>query len=101
MSTAHQAPKPATAASGGAAPQDYDNAVQALAASIYVQLVKDAVVVSVSDSGSNASISANPEALAKISYKLAETFLDTGAAIKASAKPKTEVFDVNKMDFGL
>jgi len=82
------------------APQEGDGAVQALAASIYIQLVKDAVVISAAAGGGNASITANPESLARISYKLAEAFIDTGDAIRASAKPKTAVFDVNQMDFG-
>lgn len=99
MSAAHHPPKPPSAPTMSA-PQDGDGAVQALAASIYIQLVKDAVVISAAAGGGNASITANPESLARISYKLAEAFIDTGDAIRASAKPKTAVFDVNQMDFG-
>lgn len=82
------------------APTEHDIDVKTLATSIYIQLVKDAVAINITDAGSTASISANPESLAKISYKLAEVFVDTGAAIKASSKPKTVAFDVNQMDFG-
>ena len=99
MSAAHQPPKPQSAPTMSA-PHDSDSATQALAASIYNQLVKEAVVISITDAGSSASITANPEGLAKISFKLAEVFLETGAALRASAKPKTAVFDVNQMDFG-
>ena len=79
-------------------PKDGDHALQALAASIYIQLVKDAVVF---DATHKASMKADAASLAKLSYQLAESFMDTGDALKASAKPKTEVFDVNKMDFGI
>ena len=97
MSSAHQPPKPQPATTMSA-PQSGDHAVQALATSIYIQLVKEAVVI---DATHKVSVSADPAALAKLSYVLAESFIDTGEAIKASAKPKTEVFDVNKMDFGI
>lgn len=99
MSAAHHPPKPVSAPTMSA-PQEGDSAVQALAASIYIQLVKDAVVIGSAETGGNTTITANAESLARISYKLAEAFIDTGDAIRASAKPKTAVFDVNQMDFG-
>ena len=81
-------------------PTEHDIDVKNLATSIYIQLVKDAVVFSTTDQGSTASITASPEGLATISFKLAEAFLDTSAGIKARAKPKSVAFDVNQMDFG-
>lgn len=73
--------------------------VRDLAASIYVQLVKEAVVISVSDAGSTASITANPEALARISFKLSEAFVHASNDIKNDEKPKFAEFDVAKLDF--
>jgi hypothetical protein len=69
--------------------------VREMAAKIYVQLASDAIVVT----DAAAKISASPESLAKISFKLAEAFHKAEAEMKASAAPKHTKFDVDKLDF--
>lgn len=69
--------------------------VRDMAAKIYIQLASDAIVVS----DAAAKISASPESLAKISFKLAEAFHKAEAEMKASAAPKHTKFDVDKLDF--
>ncbi len=93
------APQPA-AASSSAAPDDHGHgAVRELAAQIYIQLVKEAVVINVTDAGSTASLTASPESLAKMSFTLAEAFINAGDEIKAGTQPKFAKFDVDKLDF--
>ena len=73
--------------------------VRELAAQIYIQLIKEAVVINVTDAGSTAALTASPDSLAKMSFKLAEAFLNAGDEIKAGTQPKFAKFDVDKLDF--
>ncbi len=61
-----------------------------LASRIFVELVCRNVVVT----ESAAQIKANPENLAKISFKLAEAFRRAEVEIKASSAPKNQDFDM-------
>ena len=79
---------------GGNKAHEHDP-VRDMAAKIYIQLASDAIVVT----DAAAKISASPESLAKISFKLAEAFHKAEAEMKASAAPKHTKFDVDKLDF--
>lgn len=61
-----------------------------LAASIYIELVCRNVVVT----ETAAQIKSNPENLARISFKLAEAFLQVDTALKESSMPKNQDFDM-------
>jgi hypothetical protein len=61
-----------------------------LAAQIYVELVCRNVVVT----DSAAQVKSNPENLAKISFKLAETFQRVDVELKAPSMPKNQEFDM-------
>jgi hypothetical protein len=61
-----------------------------LAARIYVELVCRNVVVT----DSAAQIKSNPENLARISFKLADTFQKVDAELKAPSLPKNQEFDM-------
>jgi hypothetical protein len=61
-----------------------------LAESIYVELVCRNVVVT----ETAAQIKSNPENLARISFKLAEAFLQVDTALKESTLPKNQDFDM-------
>ncbi|MCY7387333.1 MAG: hypothetical protein LH481_04600 [Burkholderiales bacterium] len=74
--------------------QEHDP-VRDMAVQIYVKLASDAIVVA----DATAKITASPESLAKISFKLAEAFQKLEAEMKASAAPKHATFDVDKLDF--
>ncbi len=74
---------------------DVNDPVRDMAAQIYVQLVSAQVAVN----GDAVKIGTNPEGLAKVSFKLAEAFLNAEKEIKASAVPTSVKFDVNKLDF--
>ena len=69
--------------------------VREMAAQIYVKLASEAIVVT----DAAAKITASPESLAKISFKLAEAFHKAEAEMKASAAPVHAKFDVDKLDF--
>ena len=69
--------------------------VREMAAKIYVHLASEAIVVA----DAAAKITASPESLAKISFKLAEAFHKAEAEMKASAAPVHAKFDVDKLDF--
>ena len=69
--------------------------VREMAAQIYVQLASDAIVVT----DAAAKITASPESLAKIAFKLSEAFHKAEAEMKASAAPVHAKFDVDKLDF--
>ena len=69
--------------------------VRDMAAQIYVKLASEAIVVT----DAAAKITASPESLAKISFKLAEAFHKAEAEMKASAAPVHAKFDVDKLDF--
>ena len=69
--------------------------VREMAAQIYVHLASEAIVVT----DAAAKITASPESLAKISFKLAEAFHKAEAEMKASAAPVHAKFDVDKLDF--
>ncbi len=64
--------------------------VRELAAKIYVELVCRNVVVT----DSAAQIKSNPENLARISFKLAETFQRVDVELKAPSMPKNQEFDM-------
>ena len=64
--------------------------VRELAAKIYVELVCRNVVVT----ESAAQIKSNPENLARISFKLAETFQHVDVELKAPSMPKNQEFDM-------
>jgi hypothetical protein len=65
-----------------------------LAAKIYVDLVCRNVLVT----EGAAQIKANPENLAKISFKLADAFLKVEVEIKGSNAPKNQAFDMQDVD---
>ncbi len=94
-----QAAAPQPVASGGAPDDHGHGAVRELAAQIYIQLVKEAVVINVTDAGSTASLTASPESLAKMSFTLADAFINAGDEIKAGTQPKVAKFDIDKLDF--
>ena len=71
-------------------------AVRTMAASIYVQLVTEAV--GFSDKGVN--ITTNPENIARISYKLAEAFAKIENEKTAATQPKSTALDLGQIDFG-
>lgn len=77
-------------------PSEVRNPVRDMAAQIYIQLVNAQVAVS----DDAVKIATNPEALAKVSFKLAEAFHKAESEINASAAPTSVKFDVNKVDFG-
>ena len=96
----HSAPsKPAAPDNSSGHDDSGHNPIRELAAQIYIQLIKEAVVINVTDAGSTAALTASPEALAKMSFTLAEAFLNAGDEIKAGAQPKFAKFDVDKLDF--
>jgi hypothetical protein len=64
--------------------------VRDLAAKIYIELVCRNVVVT----DSAAQIKSNPENLARISFKLADTFQRVDAELKAPSMPKNQEFDM-------
>lgn len=68
--------------------------VRDLAEHIYVELICRNVVVT----ESAAKITANPENLAKISFKLAEAFQRVNTELKASTLPKNQEFDMKAHD---
>jgi hypothetical protein len=61
-----------------------------LAASIYVELVCRNIVVT----DGAAQVKSNPENLARISFKLAETFQRIDVELKAPSLPKNQEFDM-------
>lgn len=65
-----------------------------LAAKVYIELICRNVVVT----GNAAQINANPENLAKISFKLAEAFRRVEGERTADAAPKNQTFDVQDAD---
>lgn len=65
-----------------------------LAAKIYMELICRNVVVT----DSAAQIKANPENLAKISFKLAEAFQRVSAALAQESGPKNQGFDMQGVD---
>lgn len=71
-------------------------AVHELAARIYVQLVTEAV--GFTDKGVN--ITANPENIARVSYKLAEAFQKIEEERLAATRPKSTALDVGQINFG-
>jgi hypothetical protein len=64
--------------------------VRDLASSIFIELICRNVVVT----ESAAKINANPENLARISFKLAETFQRVDSELKAPTQPKNQEFDM-------
>lgn len=71
------------------------NPVRDMAAQIYIAMVGDAVTFA----NNAANISANPDSLAKISFKLADAFAKVEAEIHADTKPQYAAFDLDKVDF--
>ena len=67
-----------------------------LAKEIYLTLIAQAVVVT----DNAAKINSNPESLAKISFKLAESFEAAERQIQADARPKNQNFNVGNVDIG-
>ena len=65
-----------------------------LAAKIYIELICRNVVVT----ENAAQIKSNPESLAKISFKLAETFQRVGVEVKAPSLPKNQEFEMKVAD---
>jgi hypothetical protein len=64
--------------------------VRELASQIFVELVCRNIVVT----DSAAKVNANPENLARISFKLAETFNRVDVELKAPSMPKNQEFDM-------
>jgi hypothetical protein len=73
------------------------NSLQDMAGRIYIQMLTDAVVIA----NNNATISVNPEALAKISFRLAEDFFKVADGVHEGTKPANKTLDLDKVDFGL
>jgi len=71
------------------------NPVREMAAQIYIAMIGDAVTFA----NNAATVSANPDSLAKISFKLAEAFAKVEAEIRAGTKPQYAAFDLDKVDF--
>ena len=86
---------PASPGSSGSKSTSEHDPVREMAVQIYVKLASDAIVVA----DAAVKITASPESLAKISFKLSEAFHKLEAEMKASAAPKHAAFDVNKLDF--
>lgn len=70
--------------------------VHALAARIYVQLVTDAVGYT----DKEVNIKANPENIARVSFKLAEAFQKIEDERLAATRPKSTALDVGQINFG-
>jgi len=68
--------------------------VKDLAEKIYVELVCRGIVIT----DNAAQIKANPDSLAKISFKLAEAFLRVAGEDKSAGPPKVEEFDMKATD---
>jgi hypothetical protein len=64
--------------------------ISELAAKIYVELMCRNVVVT----DGAAKVNANPENIARISYKLAEAFQRVDVEVKAPTMPKNQEFDM-------
>ena len=88
-------PSPSSPASPSGKNSAERDPVREMAVQIYVKLASDAIVVT----DAAAKITASPESLAKISFKLAEAFHKLEAEMKASAAPKHAAFDASKLDF--
>lgn len=65
-----------------------------LAAQIYVEIVGRAVVLT----DNTAQMKSNPEGLAKLSFKLAQAFQNTGVDVKTAEAPPVGKFDVQLSD---
>lgn len=72
------------------------SAVHDLASRIYIQLVSQAVAFT--EKGVN--MTANPENIARVSYKLAEAFQKIEDERVAAIRPKSTALDVGQIDFG-
>lgn len=72
-----------------------NDSVRDMAVQIYIKLASDAIVVA----DAAVKITASPESLAKISFKLAEAFQKHENEVKAKAAPQHAAFDANKLDF--
>lgn len=68
-----------------------------LARSLYVNLVTEAVQFK----EQGLSMSASPENLVQLSYKLAEAFNKVAQERAVAAKPKASTLDLGKIDFGV
>lgn len=88
-------PAPSSPSNSGSKNNNEHDPVRDMAVQIYIKLASDAIVVA----DAAAKITASPESLAKISFKLAEAFHKLEAEMKASAAPKHAAFDVDKLDF--
>ena len=73
------------------------NSLQDMAGRIYIQMLGDAVVLA----NNTATISVNPESLAKISFKLAEDFFKVAETVHEDTKPANKTLDLDKVDFGV
>lgn len=95
MSGHASSPAPqAPSSSGGKVVHD---PVREMAVQIYIKLASDAIIVA----DAQAKVTASPESLARISFKLSEAFHKFEDDKKASDAPKHAAFDVNKLDFGV
>lgn len=88
-------PSPGSPSSSSGKNTNEHDPVREMAVQIYIKLASDAIVVA----DAAVKISASPESLAKISFKLAEAFHKLEAEMKASAAPKHAAFDASKLDF--
>lgn len=75
-------------------PSPTSDPLRDLAAKIYIELICRNVVVT----ENAAQIKANPDGLAKISFKRAEAFQRVGVEIKAPSLPKNQEFDMKAAD---
>ena len=95
MSGHGSSPSSNSSGSSSGKPGKEHDPVREMAIQIYINLASNAIVVS----DATAKITASPESLAKISFKLAEAFQKLETEMKASAAPEHAAFDVDKLDF--
>lgn len=70
--------------------------VHDLAASLFVRIMGDSVTMT----DKTPSLTASPDVVARISFKLAEAFYKVDAERVSLAQPKSTSLDVGQIDFG-
>lgn len=72
------------------------NSLQDMAGRIYIEILGDAVVLT----NNSATMAVSPEALARLSFKLAEDFFRVADSVHEGTKPANKMLDLDKVDFG-
>jgi hypothetical protein len=67
-----------------------------MAASLYVRIMGDAVTIT----DKTPSLAANPDVVARVSFKLAEAFYKVDTERQAAFQPKSTALDVGQINFG-